>query len=123
MNVREAKAGHELDAACAEALGMEFDILKSWKHKGQRGTWVYCTSFGVYDPSIDIAVAWELVEAMREADIDFSLNCMDFFDYRWQASYSITGAWHTVEADTAPLAICRTFLLANGITEVNNEND
>jgi len=76
--------------------------------------------------STDIADAWELVEAMRQGGRGDSLigtRVVDFVDAlhsllidNWR-TFSEYDVWHQIDA----LAICRAFLLARGVTELEVE--
>jgi len=82
----------------------------------------------VLEYSTDIGNAWKLVEAMSERnwlvqiECDSERVCVELFE---EAS-GLPSWWISkvdVEADTAPLAICCAFLLANGIKELETSDD
>ena len=120
IDVREAPAGKAIDEACAAAKGyIEWeDVIGNTVH----AEWPQARDFvtaKIWRPSTDIAVAWELVEEMEANgwvtevnNFSIGWDCQVF--YHWP----ITPATGYVVAHTAPLAICRAFLLAHGITDL-----
>jgi len=122
IDVREAEAGPELDAACAEAMGWERSTGGWLWRANESGTHV--RSICDWGPSTDIEGAWELVEAMRHAAWDISVRavvampdeCSVYKDDEHGVEIEVLAI-----ADTAPLAICRAFLLASGIEEIETD--
>lgn len=111
MNLRE------IDALVAEHI-------MGWFSAGGAGWYTpdgHCISNAAsFRPSVDVAMAWEVVE-------EFMRNGTDFFLYanfqgstegsRWRAGRTPihVGEGTYAEAETAPLAICLAALKARGI--------
>jgi hypothetical protein len=135
IDVREAEAGPALDAACAEAMGWEFTeshlTIGAHAIEGVEGTvWFYTNKGNVravgYDwrgewrPSTDWGHAGELVEAIQREPVWGKF--VDFVGYLDSLCGSVRDSgretplatWRNVDA----LAICRAFLLASGVTEI-----
>ena len=110
------EAGREMDALIAEKV-MGWDVHPHRTHyinrdaKNEHPYFVIC---GDFEPSTDIAAAWQVVEKMSSRkDWDEHPVCI-------VRNYAFKDMW-TVElrdydfdatAETAPLAICRAALLA-----------
>ena len=135
IDVREAAAGPELNVACAEAMGWKWAVTPPDYHGEHGGEKVLVPPgrtlsdfesvlprvgpighIGVKDYSGNIAIAWELVEALGR----WWFKIEKLSEARpWQASFiARSGFSYWAEADTAPLAISQAFLLAHGITEI-----
>jgi hypothetical protein len=123
-------AGPALDAAVAKVLGWtELPAgAPAWETpEGRIRTWEP-TSYGMWQPSEDIASAWELVESMG---IKHSPSLYQVA--KWHCNFLVEqkippqgySVMKPLEASgiTAPLAITRAFLLAHGVTEVEVADD
>ena len=124
IDVRECEAGPVVDAACAEALGFvelpQGDYGSEWLHV-ETGA----MPMGLPKYSTEIAPAWELVEAMGEkwfvvqVEMVRGSHCSCIvFDWSIEARDGNVAEGY---ANTMPLAICRAFLLAHGVTELEVE--
>jgi len=131
IDVRDVEAGPLVDAACAKAMG--------WK-SAMRGDWLFVSSkeweLGVpFAPSSDIAAAWELVEALEGAGIggnivrisngDGDSRDVDVIPRGPVEMSKIVLARVKIDStsqDAWAFAICRAFLLANGVTELETAN-
>ena len=115
MDVREMKAGRELDNLIAEfvmgAIDKDFDEIytNEWRFKRENGTWFPSCHY-----STEISAAWEIVEKMREVGYFIRLADQDkFFRARFYDPEFLPvekPSW--VKAETAPEAICKAALLA-----------
>jgi hypothetical protein len=110
-------AGRDLDAEVAEkvmgwTLEIQDDRNDAYSQTWRTGPNILTDSLFVYEfePSIDIAAAWQVVEYMQGRELtDFSVS----WDVRndswcWVARFARTEA----TGPTAPLAICRAALAA-----------
>ena len=117
--IRNIKAGREMDALIAEkVMGWKKIVIGGvgWfvKESPLGMSYQYMTQSGDFEPSTDIAAAWQVVEKMSSRkDWDEHPVCI-------VRNYAFKDMW-TVElrdydfdatAETAPLAICRAALLA-----------
>jgi len=100
IDVREAKAGPEMDAACARILGFTTIAPRVSENKHQ----AMCLVEKIQDAGGYVLLqAWPTIESTGERPYvcivghNFDVN---------------------VAAPTVPLAICRAFLLAYGVTEI-----
>lgn len=114
------EAGREMDALVAEKVmgwrEYDYKFYSSWEIA--EGVFRRMSEF---QPSIDIASAWEVVEKIRTTIIHGLPVCPNIVYH-----HSIP-AWHCelfnnmwmrqADADTAPLAICRAALLATSKLE------
>ena len=137
--IDECPAGPAMDMAVAEALGWHIEFWQDGADGGcelcdEEGNHVRPWSYDPsprwrWSPSTDIAAAWELVIWCRANIEGQSLRLVGpehpdesgcAFENGWDASfvnsqYVYTDIGQHTNADTAPLAICRAFLKANGI--------
>lgn len=103
-------AGRELDLLIAlKVMGWEHNSLgDAWIREGE--PWVGCDEF---QPSVDIAAAWEVVERLKELGVYLTICTLEN-DYQCELdrlkTYEL--ACDSVISETAPLAICRAALLA-----------
>jgi len=116
IDVREAEAGPELDAACAEAMGMNWEWV--WLTPGNKVVLNRKTGYQWF-PSNYIGDAWVLVEYdAQEWDMSLEVaeegQCQDAVWMRRQAPQD----QYWAKGDTMALAITRTFLLAHGIETI-----
>lgn len=125
VSVRDARAGPAVDAACARVRGWRQD---GWAWMDKQGEFMgYATKapdwYGVserrWQPSIDIALAWELVEAMDERHIKIEKHAF-YKPPAWIVK--VEGAC-SVTARSLPLGIACAFLLAHGVTEIEVDDD
>ena len=123
VNIDTLSAGREMDALVAEKV-MGWSPLNRTEHhlswnvpEGIR-TWEE-TSYGSFKPSTSIAAAWEVVEKLRKEEIPIEITSGFFGPYSCRIA-SNHGWLAMVQADTAPLAICRAALKA---CEVNERPD
>ncbi len=96
MDIREMKAGRELDALVAEkVMGQYF-----------RNEWYKLYNDTIPCYSTDISAAWKVVEKIKKEFVGISdpLNCNI-----WECSFTFKTS---ALGETAPLAICRAALLA-----------
>jgi len=104
----EMKAGRELDALVAEkVMGWTLSGRVWIDERGHLQT-IEPTSFGSFEPSSDIAAAWEVVEKMRARGliVDLTLGA---------GAYCRIGGFRPFAEErgaTAPLAICLAALKA-----------
>jgi hypothetical protein len=147
VDVREAPAGPEMDAACAEAMGwriVEIDVpLIISNMRAEPGDRLWLSPAGdMFWPSnlpcwsLYIAATRELVEAMDNGgtvyddatemqrefiDALIRLLGIDSHLLYWNGEdwFTFRGLWTLVSA--GPLNICRAFLLAHGVTELEYE--
>ena len=114
-DIRNMEAGRELDALVAEKVmgwqwydGHGTAGPSYWETQG--GEFAH---FGEFEPSTDIAAAWEVVEKMAELVGPISVAWGSFGTEGNMASVmAFMGNPPGVVAPTAPLAICRAALLA-----------
>lgn len=117
--VKELKAGRELDALIAEkVMGWHREFVTDpssnysfWNYVDADGRGMYTPE--EWEPSTSISAAWEVVEKLQTLGI----KC-------WMKNYIAIPGWHCVviggdfefeeAADTAPLAICLAALKAVG---------
>lgn len=112
MNIDDMPAGPEMDRLVAERV-------MGWEPKPPRwnGWWYYedhrpDEDSKCFQPSTNIAHAWEVVDRMKIRGDDV---CLDFYRShdQWQVSTNAPkGRGSCASADTAPLAICRAALKA-----------
>jgi len=131
--VDECPAGREMDAAIEEILGYSgyfSDYILINNQRYDIKTWIW-KDWTPEDPpkgwrpgimprnySADIAAAWELAEWLVQNHEFYITN---FYNPGgWSASYRKKSGsdWIPSDTKTAPLAICRAFLKANGIEYV-----
>lgn len=103
-------AGPELDRLIAEkvmgwehdGLGYSIDCGKDYRHP--------------FNPSINIAHAWEVVEKLDIVDHEFTLlNSEGIWECGWRHyRLGFDSDWERSDSATAPLAICRAALRAIG---------
>ena len=97
MNINEMEAGREMDAA------VHREIFNKSCHSLDR-------EILLPHYSTDIAAAWLVVEKMK---VRFSLTSLKTFkDGKWLCRTGDVMNVITLIAETAPLAICRTALIA-----------
>ena len=115
MDIDKLEAGREMDVA------IQRDIFKTkvWFRKGKPTTYLHETDD--YDGiiphySTDIAAAWLVVEKMR---LRYRVDICAYVATGWKAIDGVTVKVYStdienfeVNADTAPLAICRAALKA-----------
>jgi len=117
MDVREMKAGRELDNLIAEfvmgAIDKDFDEIytNEWRFKRENGTWFPSCHY-----STEISAAWEIVEKLKlTVHPTFggwnvaNCNASGSGETSW---VGITNHQKWVYAETAPEAICKAALLA-----------
>jgi hypothetical protein len=115
MLVNEAPAGPAMDAAVAEVLGWENlhweEVDRGPNHYAPEGWWGDGPNGECYldrSYSTDIAAAWELAEKYRHGGFGVG------WSESWGMPYCMMDDAYEY-AETAPLAICRAFLKANGV--------
>ena len=113
------KPGYDLDALVAEkVLGWipsEEAIAPCWDTPAGLRTWEP-TSFGSFQPSVDIAAAFEVAEATKLFD-NYYLG-KDCTLKRWAVlDFDYAGMEEYVTAETPALAICLAVLKLRGIKE------
>ena len=136
IDVRECEAGPAVDAACAREMGwIKCRAVEwrghIWRHECYSPTnkrWDRLRPYSSY-----IAAARELVEAMRddgsleddatEIQRKFINALVDLLGVDNSLLYYDACEWLTYRAlwvmvSVEPLAICRAFLLASGVTEI-----
>ena len=125
--VDECPAGPALDATVAEALGLKTKWFEYADSK-MRLCLVGKTASGNVDwrsipaYSTDIAAAWGLWDAdMTIHRQDGQCHCILSPEYGLCMELLLSKA--SAVADTAPLAICRAFLKANGVEYVEVPGD
>jgi len=130
--IDEAPAGPAMDAAVAEALGwlpyesdgvwywkdMSDDDFPYWNHHANG--YGFVEDLKPWSPSTDIAAAWELADKIsfrQDSTLGcFSVHCYGWIGECWEAGWVDQPVGDVVaRAHTAPLAICRAFLKANGV--------
>ena len=123
ISVNECPAGPEMDAAVAEVLGFKTKWFESPDGSKilllcvERDDW---RSIPAY--STDIAAAWGLWDAdMTIHRQDGQCHCILSPEYGLCMELLLSKA--SAVADTAPLAICRAFLKANGVEYVEVPGD
>jgi hypothetical protein len=132
--VDEAPAGSAMDAAVAEVLGWlpyECDAIWYWKDMSDDDFPYYnyvayshnvhsyeLEDVKVWSPSTDIAAAWELLEG-------FTAQIATLSGGMWGVILGTHPMEPTrsVKAETAPLAICRAFLRASGVIEIEVDDE
>jgi len=127
IDVREVGPCPELDAACAEALGLKLSwTVRHWT----RITMVVDrhVSYPLRKYSKSIVAAWKLVEAMLDDELSVELQASkcDLECVVYEPDEVFAHSWVevcAVRAETAPLAISRAFLLAHGVTELEVSDD
>ena len=126
IDVRGAPAGIAIEVACAKAMGREITTRPgrfAWsgpEYRTRIVPWGRAALLSQY--SRYIRDAWKLVEAMRYTGYWVTIHTMaagalpePVVGVQIGTDDSIM---HLATAETAPLAICRAFLLAHGITEL-----
>lgn len=112
-------AGREMDALIAErVMGWEIHPHKTHyiHNDGKTGYFVPC---GEFQPSEDIAAAWQVVERMRyknfysqHTDLTLASENEEWWSWTFIDHNPLAGYSEKATAETAPLAICRAALLA-----------
>lgn len=112
MNIDELQAGRELDALIATRIFNQSppDGFAQSGHEWRRVHQVSIDTYFVVESwperySTDIAAAWKVVEQIEKTIYLYRIK-----SGRWK--FRIGSYLATVEADTAPLAICRAALKA-----------
>lgn len=105
------EAGRELDERIAsEVMGWKRDGAAWMSPAGLRT--IELSSFGSFQPSTDMAAAWEVVEKLTEkSEPHFELSRGRD---GWHAGFDLDRPFKrvTAQADTAPHAICKAALKA-----------
>jgi len=128
IDVRECSAGPELDAACAEI----YAELIGWKRDEHQAVIYYdapddsgrslrvkrpgtTTFVGLtwWQPSTNIKAAWELVEAMLPLRGAPEPEVEPWWTFTGYLEGRLLGP-----SERVALHICRAFLLAHGVTEI-----
>ena len=130
MRVDDCPAGPALDAAVAKALGC--DVMME-KYAGRLAAFCSCELREHENPTMyvsgmlkcysrDIAAAWELEQEMPYFKLIRSSStywqCKSVFCGDWLDHLCSSCGCQSADAETVPLAICRAFLKAKGVTEV-----
>jgi len=117
IDVREAEAGPELDAVCAEVLGWR--LIKEadgwWGYEKPDGD---KTGWSSWQPSTDIAVAWELVKTMLPLRGAPEPEVEPWWIFSGYLEGRLLGP-----AERVALHIARAFLIAHGVTEIEVGDD
>ena len=140
--VDQVLAGNAIDIAIARALGWTVNDVSEGDGSGYPKTWIGTDGFltgwaldkwpegewgdapalftprGIFRPSQDIATAWYLIDHLVAYAYSFQLTWLGA-TVGWQAHFGYIYTYSV--ARTPELAICRAFLKAHGITEIEGE--
>lgn len=120
MNIDKMPAGHEMDALVAEKV-MGLEVAGSPERRLHHR--VNEVAYPVPRYSTDIAAAWEALEvASKKVNASFNVGLYTWPKKHYNVQMSGGKGWGgfgeanpCVQADTAPLAICRAALKAAGL--------
>ena len=124
IDVREVGAGLRLDKAVARLRGESGYYIRELCYEYHAKTVITREPKPV---STDIAEAWELVETMTGENawmIEIQAEDGYYLCTVYEPDELFAHSWVELSANwssTIPLAICRAFILAHGITEIEAE--
>ena len=124
MDIDEMPAGREMDALIAEKV-MGWEIWNcQWSDK--KTELLICNAID-FEPSTDIAAAWEVVEKIKDTNMDsykYGANSFELSRNRpmqpsrlYACRFNSNNNGYSY-AETASLAICRAALKAVGVNEI-----
>lgn len=124
--VDEAPAGPAMNAAVAGALGWHYGWGGWWEDEEgqiQKPACIGCDGKSTWSPSEDIAAAWKLIENLSQL---FGVEIGVLYPEAGSGERFYCKIWkhHSLQFRalfvlSAPLAICRAFLKANGVEFVD----